>query len=192
VLPQDRAAIRYAYKASLVGAARQFELTDNGLCWKSGSRKGECSYADIAAVRLSYRPVSMLPNRFRADIEAADGQRINIVSTSRQTVALLTPQNDDYRAFITQLHGRMLKAGSKAELVGGFGAASYAAGIVLLALVGIAVFGLLARAVATGEWAGGLFLVGFAALFARQIGGFVLRNRPRAYTFDRLPKSLLP
>jgi hypothetical protein len=134
----------------------------------------------------------MQPNRFRADIEAADGQRINILSTSRQTVALLTSQNDDYRAFITQLHGRMLKAGSKAELVGGLGAASYAAGIMLLALVGVAVFGLLARAVATGEWAGGLFLVGFAALFAHQIGGFVLRNRPRAYTFDRLPNSLLP
>ena len=38
----------------------------------------------------------------------------------------------------------------------------------------------------------GLFLVGFAALFAWQIGGFVRRNRPRAYTFDDLPKALLP
>jgi hypothetical protein len=37
-----------------------------------------------------------------------------------------------------------------------------------------------------------LFLVGFAALFAWQIGGFVNRNRPRAYTFDDLPKALLP
>jgi hypothetical protein len=45
---------------------------------------------------------------------------------------------------------------------------------------------------ATGEWAGGLFLVGFAALFSWQIGGFVRRNRPQAYTFDHLPAALLP
>ncbi len=39
---------------------------------------------------------------------------------------------------------------------------------------------------------GGLFLIGFAALFTWQIGGFVRRNRPRAYTFDHLPEALLP
>jgi hypothetical protein len=52
--------------------------------------------------------------------------------------------------------------------------------------------GLFIRAVAIGEWAGALFLVGFAALFAWQVGGFVARNRPRAYTFDDLPAALLP
>jgi hypothetical protein len=34
--------------------------------------------------------------------------------------------------------------------------------------------------------------VGFAALFAWQIGGFVWRNQPRAYTSDHLPAALLP
>jgi hypothetical protein len=48
------------------------------------------------------------------------------------------------------------------------------------------------RAIATGEFAGALFLVGFAALFGWQIGGFVLRNKPRNYTFDDLPAALLP
>jgi hypothetical protein len=34
-LPDDAAGnVRYAYKASLVGAARQFELTDAGLAWR--------------------------------------------------------------------------------------------------------------------------------------------------------------
>jgi len=37
-----------------------------------------------------------------------------------------------------------------------------------------------------------LFLVGFAALFAWQVGGFIRRNRPGVYTFDDLPKALLP
>ena len=64
--------------------------------------------------------------------------------------------------------------------------------IVLLALVAISIAGLLVRALATGEFAGALFLVGFAALFGWQIGGFVMRNRPRAYRFDDLPSALLP
>jgi hypothetical protein len=182
----------YAYKASLIGAAHQFELTDEGLSWQAGSKSGLWPYGDIAAIRLSYRPVSMQSRRFRADIESASGQRIVILSTSWQTVALMAPQDADYRAFITQLHARMREAGSKAALIGGIGPKTYAAGIVLLALVAIAIAGLLLRAVATGEWAGGLFLVGFAALFAWQIGGFVLRNRPQAYTFDHLPGALLP
>ena len=65
-------------------------------------------------------------------------------------------------------------------------------GLLLLALVGLAIAGLFERAILTGEFAGALFLVGFAALFGWQIGGYMRRNRPRAYTFDDLPEALLP
>ena len=156
------------------------------MSWHIGGKSGVWPYPDIAAMRLSYRPVSMQSRRFRADIECDNGQRIVILSTSWQTVALMAPQDADYRDFITQLHARMAAAGSKAALIGGIGPKTYAAGIVLLALVAIAIAGLLVRALATGEFAGALFLVGFAALFAWQIGGFVSRNRPQAYTFDHL------
>jgi hypothetical protein len=186
------ATASYAYKASLIGSAHRFELTDEGLSWRVGNTSGSWPYLDIAAIRLSYRPVSMQSRRFRADVETTDGRRIVILSTSWQTVTLMTPQDGVYRAFITQLHARMRQAESRAALIGGIGPKTYAAGIVLLALVTIAIAGLLIRAIATGEWAGALFLVGFAALFGWQIGGFVIRNRPRAYTFDDLPKALLP
>jgi hypothetical protein len=182
----------YAYKASLIGAAHRFELTDDGLSWRTGARSGLCPYLGIAAIRLSYRPVSMQSRRFRADIECADGQRIVVLSTSWQTAALMAPQDQDYRAFIVQLHERIAEAGSRAALIGGIGPTSYAAALVFSALVGVAIAGLLFRSIATGEWAGALFLVGFAGLFAWQIGGFILRNRPRSYTFDHLPEALLP
>jgi hypothetical protein len=183
--------VRYAYKASLIGAAHEFELTDKGLSWRIGGKAGVWPYAHIAAIQLSYRPVSMQSRRFRADIKITN-QRISILSTSWQTVALVAPQDHAYRAFITQLHQRMEEAGSKAALIGGIGPKLYAAGIVLLALVGAAIAGLLVRAIGTGEFAGALFLVGFAALFAWQIGGFMRRNKPRTYTFGRLPEALLP
>lgn len=186
------AGLRYAYKASLIGSAHQFELTDRGLSWQVGSKSGVWPYADIAAIRLSYRPVSMQSRRFRTDIEHVNRQRIAILSTSWQTVALMAPQDDDYRAFITQLHARLKQAGGHVALIGGVKSGVYAAGIALLALVAIAITGLLARAVATGAFGGALFLVGFAALFGWQIGGYIRRNRPRNYSFEDLPRELLP
>ena len=183
---------RYAYKASLIGTAHQFELTEQGLSFRFAGRSGVWPYGEIASIRLSYRPVSMQSHRFRADIDHSSGARIAILSTTWQTAALMAPQDSDYRAFIVQLHTRLAKAGSRAALSGGLGANTYAAALALLALLAMAMAGLLLRAVATGEFAGALFIVGFAALFAWQVGGFVRRNRPLLYSFDHLPEALLP
>ena len=185
-------AVSYAYKASLVSSAYQFELTDSGLVWQIGRRSGVWPYADIASIRLSYRPMSMQPRRFRADIERAGGGRIAILSTTWQTVTLMTPLDQDYRAFITELHRRMREAGSKASLIGGIGTVTYAIAVAMLALLAIAMIGLLVRALATSELTGALFLVGIAVWFAWTIGGFIKRNRPRRYSFDALPERLLP
>jgi hypothetical protein len=189
---EAHAGTRYAYKASLIGAAHRFELTEQGLLWRVAGRSGVWPYSDIAMVRLSYRPVSMQSRRFRADIGNADGGRIAILSTSWRTAALMVPQDHDYRDFIRELHARMAKSGSRAALLGGLNPRTYAAAILCVTLLAVAMSGLLLRSVATGEWAGTLFLLGFAALFAWQVGGFVTRNRPLAYTFDHLPKALLP
>lgn len=191
-LPQSGSSDRYAYKASLIGSAHQFELTEQGLSWRIAGRAGLWPYEDIASVRLSYRPVSMQARRFRADLGHAGGGRLAIFSTSWQTAALMAPQDKDYRAFIVALHRRMAQAGSQAVLSGGLHPRLYAAAIVCMVLLAVAMTGLLLRSVATGQWAGALFLVGFAALFAWQVGGFIMRNRPLSYSFDELPKALLP
>jgi hypothetical protein len=185
-------AISYAYKASLISSAYQFELTDAGLSWQMGRRSGVWPYADIASIRLSYRPMSMQSRRFRADIDRAGGERIAILSTTWQTVSLMTPQDQDYRAFIIELHRRMKETGSKASLIGGIGTVTYAMAVAVLVLLAIAMIGLFVRALATSEFTGALFLVGMAVWFAWTIGGFIKRNRPRGYSFDELPATLLP
>src|SRR5271154_181570 len=111
--------VRYAYKASLIGAAHRFELTDDGLSWQIGGRSGVWPYAGISAIRLSYRPVSMESRRVRADIESAGIGRIAVLSTSWQPAALMAPQDHDYRAFILELHARMKQSASNATLTGG-------------------------------------------------------------------------
>jgi hypothetical protein len=184
--------ISYVYKASLISSAYQFELTEAGLSWRIGGRSGVWPYADIASIRLSYRPMTMQSRRFRADIARTGGGRIAILSTTWQTVSLMAPQDQGYRAFITELHRRMQAAGSKASLTGGLGTVTYAVAVVMLALLAIAMVGLLVRALATSEFTGALFLVGMAIWFAWTVGGFIKRNRPRRYSFDALPETLLP
>lgn len=188
----DRPGSRYAYKASLIGSAHQFELTNNGLSWEVSGRSGVWAYRDIAAVRLSFRPTSMQSRRFRTDIWHRSAGHIRIASTNWQTVSLMTPQDDGYRSFIEALHARMAAAGSTAQLTGGLSSATYAAAVVVVGLLATAMVGLFVRAVATGEHVGALFLVGFSLLFYWQIGGFIRRNRPVTYAFDQLPKALLP
>ena len=63
--------------------------------------------------------MSMQARRFRADIQRTGGGRIAIVSTSWQTVTLMTPQDQGYRTFIAELHRKMKEAGSKASLTSG-------------------------------------------------------------------------
>ena len=188
----EASTVRYAYKASLIGAAHQFELTDEGFGWRLAGRSSVWPYSEIAAIRLSYRPVSMQQHRFRADIRHASGARLWILSTSWQTAALMAPQDKDYRAFIVELHGRMQRVGSKAELTAGLGHKTYTAALALVSLVAAMLLALFVGALAVGAWAGALFFIGFAALFAWQVGGFIRRNQPTAYGFDHIPKTLLP
>jgi len=185
-------ATSYAYKASLIGSAHRFELTEQGLSWHIPGRSGLWRYDEISEIRLSFRPVSMQQHRFRADVSRAGGGRIAILSTSWQTAALMAPQDSGFRDFILALHARMAQAGSRAELTAGLGRKTYAAALAFLAVLTVAMAALLIRALLIGEFAGALFILGFAALFAWQVGGFVWRNKPQNYSFDRVPKALLP
>lgn len=183
---------QYVFKPSLVGGPSQFDLTDDGLSWQSRGKKGVWPLDKIAAIRLSYRPVSMQSRRFRADIEDTRGERVTLYSTTWHTVALMSPQDNGYRAFIVELHRRLAAIRSNAVLVVGINPNIYLAGILVVGVVGVAILGLLIRALVTGEFAGAFFLTGFAALFGWQIGGFMRRNRPRGYTLDALPEDVLP
>jgi hypothetical protein len=180
----------YFYRASLMGPAYRFELTDEGLVWGIGRRTGLWPYADIAAVRLSYRPMAMQRRRFSADITNRAGRRLKIFSTSKQTAALMEPQFG-YPAFMMTLHQRLADAGGTATLSAGLKPLMFNVLLSALALVGLAMAALLIRALFIGEFAGVVFLVLLGALFGWQGWDFLHRNRPRSYTFADVPKDLL-
>jgi hypothetical protein len=188
----DPGPLSYVYKPSLVGTAWQFELGEEGLSFRIGRRAETWPYRRIAAIRLSYRPISMQSRRFRTDIYNDAGQTVRILSVSWQTTTLVAPQDADYRRFIVALHRRMTSAGARPALVAGLSPPLFGLAVAAIALVAIAFAGLLVRAVLVGSVPGMLFLVGFAALFGWQIGGFLRRNRPRRYEPESIPPELLP
>lgn len=180
----------YFYRASLMGPAYRFELTDEGIVWTIGRRSGLWRYADVASVRLSYRPMAMQRKRYSADLRNRAGKRLKIFSTSKQTAALMEPQFG-YPAFMTTLHQKLSEAGSTATLSAGIKPLTFNVLLSALALLGLAMAALLIRALFTGEFAGVVFIVILSALFGWQGWDFLRRNRPRSYTFDDVPKDLL-
>ncbi len=114
---------------------------------------------------------------------------MKIYSTSWQTAALMLPQDHAYRAFIDELHRRLAP---NVILTAGIARPLYVAGLCFIVAVLAAIAALVVRALVIGQFAGVLFLIGFAALFIWQVGSFSAAYRPRTYTVGNLPQQLLP
>lgn len=183
--------VRYVYKPSVGGSPQAFELTGQGLSFQAGFRSALWPYGDIAQIRLTYRPVSMLAHRFRADIHHRDGRKLTIVSATWAGIVALTPQDDSYRAFIEELHRRIAGQPNVVCLAGLQPVVSAIAGAVFAAVL-IAVAGLLVRALVTGQFVAAVFMLGFAAWFGWHTGGWLKRNKPHRYAPENVPRQLLP
>lgn len=181
--------LRYSFRSSLRGALWTFELADEGLRWQAAGRSGVVPLDQIARIRLSYRPVSMQRHRFRMDIVTRERRALRLFSTTALALMTAERQDEDYRAFVVALHERV---GADTSFEGGLPRPLYWLGIAMLGLVGAALATLFIRALAEGVWQGAAFMIAFAALFGWQVGGFVWRNRPIAYSCENLPAHLLP
>jgi hypothetical protein len=184
--------VRYTYKPSVAGSPQSFELSGEGLSIHTGFRASLWRYGDIAQIRLSYRPVSMLAHRFRADLRHKDGRKIRIVSATWSGIVALTPQNDSYRAFMQELHRCVAAEQGGVVCLAGLPRVRFTIAVAVFAALMLGLAGLLVRALVTAELAAALFLLGFAAWTAWYIGGWLKRNQPHPYEPASVPKQLLP
>lgn len=183
---------RYLYKASLMGSAWSFQLAPDALVWSFGLRAGRMPYGSIRRIRLGFRPVTMQHYRFLAEIWPERGPRVPIVSASWKSLVEQERQDDAYTGFVTELHRRIAQAGGNPRLEAGALPFLYWPGLVILAVISLALIGLIVRTLQQGEMVPTLFLLGFFALLVWQLGGFFKRNFPRRYTLDRIPRDVLP
>jgi hypothetical protein len=186
--------LAYAFKPSLIGAAWEFRLRAHALEWQTGGQAGSIPYDRIVRMRLSFRPVSMVSRRFVTEIWPADGARLSIASSSWRSLIEQTAQDQEYGAFVRELHRRMVGAGAgvRAAFETGAPALLYWPGLAVFTVVALGLAALAARALQVGALAGAAFVGGFFALFVWQSGTYFQRNRPGRYRPDALPADLVP
>lgn len=67
-LDAARTVVTYAYRPSVMGAVREFKLSDDGIDWAAGVRSGHIPYRNIRLLRMSNRPTSIQSQRFVTEL----------------------------------------------------------------------------------------------------------------------------
>ena len=105
--PDPDGDLRYEYKPSLMGAAWELRLRPDALEWRTGRHHGRIPYDRVTRVRLSFRPVTMQTRRFVTEIWWPGARRLSIASTSWRSLVEQAAQDQDYGAFVRDLHARV-------------------------------------------------------------------------------------
>jgi hypothetical protein len=100
--------------------------------------------------------------------------------------------DSEYRAFINDLHRRLLATGTSARFDAGTNRTRFWAGVCLVAIASIGLGGLIVRALEANAQTAALLVGIFLATFVWYAATYFRRNRPGHYRPDSLPDFLLP
>ena len=184
--------VLYAYRASLMGAPFEYRLTPTALAWQKGRFTGETPYGQVRRLRLSFRPVTMQSQRFLAEVWPVAGPKLVIASTSVRGLVEQERQDAAYRAFVVELHRRMLAAGATTSFECGTRPLVYWPGVVVFFAAALALTGLIVQALVSGTWSAAAIIGAFLLLLLWHMGPFFRRNRPGTYRPDAVPEEVLP
>jgi hypothetical protein len=182
----------YAYRPSLLGAAREFKLGSDGIDWASGRKSGHIPFRTVRRLRMSYRPASMQSHRFMTELWAEGAPKLEILSSSWKSLVEQERQDKPYAAFVAELHRRMARAAPPARYEQGSHPLLYWPGLFTFVGVALGLALLTARALQADATGGAALIGGFLVLFLWQGGNFFRRNRPGLYRPEALPAELLP
>jgi hypothetical protein len=189
---EDRGDPVYLYKPNLMGSPWVFRLGKDGLEWEYGRRSGTVPYDSVQRVRMSFRPATLQTQRFITEIWAPQSPKLQISSTTFRSLMEQARQDDDYTAFVTELHRRFAAAGSTARFESGMHPALYWLGAAVFTTIGVTLAGFLLHTLRQSDWAGAAMVGGVLLLLAWQTGMIFRRNRPQTYRPDAPPQVVLP
>ena len=185
-------AFAYAYRPSLLGAAREFKLAGDGIDWAAGRKAGHIPFRTVRRLRMSYRPASMQSHRFMTELWADGAPKLEILSSSWKSMVEQERLDKPYVAFVTELHRRIALAAPPARFEQGSNPLLYWPGLIAFVGVALGLALLVVRALQADAKGGAAFIGGFLVLFLWQGGNFFRRNRPGLYRPDALPAELMP
>jgi hypothetical protein len=182
----------YSFRPSALGAPRNFRLFDRAIAWEIGRRSGVVTFDRITRVRMSFRPATLQTHRFVTEIWSDGTPRLDIVSSSWKSMVEQTDQGDTYRAFVAELHARLLASRANIRFDAGTSPMIYWLGIAVFVAAALAFAGLTVRMLEAGAGLAALLIAAFLLMFLWQAGNIFYRNRPGSYRPDALPPTLLP
>jgi hypothetical protein len=184
--------IVYSYRPRMIGSGFSFRLGSHSLEWNMSGLPGQVPYPMIRMVRLGFRPSNFGNRRFIAEIWPQKGAKLEIASASYKSMVSMEDQGPAFRAFIGELHRRIVASGGNCRFEAGFAAwrwwplvlVSLATALALV-YVGVTTF-------ASGDMGASFLVVGFMGLFAWQMWPLIWRNRPTTYDPSHIPEQVLP
>jgi hypothetical protein len=182
----------YFYKPNLMGSPWVFQLRPDALAWEYGRRSGRVPYDKVQRVRMSFRPGTLQMQRFITEVWSPQSPKLTISSVSFRGLMEQARQDDDYNAFVGELHRRLAAAGSQARFEAGMHPALYWMGAALFAGIGVTLAGFLVTTLLRGDLTGSAVIAGVVALVVWQAGMIFRRNRPQTYRPQEPPRVVFP
>lgn len=182
----------YRFRARPVGGETVLRLLPDALEVETGNRKTQVRYADVARVRLSFRPANLAGQRYLVEIWSRTSGKLSMSSVSARGMFNFENQAKAYCAFVTELCRRIGKVQPSLEIEAGLPAWRWWPGVFFGGAVLFAVLYFMALALRDGKFSLLVVVLIFAALFVSQIGTMLLRNRPRKGRMDSIPAQVLP
>ena len=192
-VPGMESAPTYSHRHSALAVERTYRLADDALVWEDeGVGGGRMAYADIASVRLAYRPSRVQPDRFLATIYPKKGQFVRLSNSSYRGIGDFLMHDEAYSDFLTALHQRLSDGGYDISFRKGSGPIGYAANLAMTAgiLGGIPVLAF--YMVSLGHYGLAVAKLLIIAWFVPTLLRFIKRSRPQRYRPDAIPKDALP
>ena len=122
--------VTYAYRPSLLGAAREFKLAGDGIDWAAGRKSGHIPFRTVRRLRMSYRPASMQSHRFMTELWADGAPKLEILSSSWKSMVEQERLDKPYAAFVAELHRRIALAAPPARFEQGSNPLLYWPGLI--------------------------------------------------------------
>ncbi len=182
----------YRHRPRPFGGEVCFRIDGETLVIDTGRKVENWALRDIAVIRLTYEPKSVVWQGFRLKMTDKAGRNLSLTNLNWKSYVHVDRQDADYVRFVGDLITRTEAANPRVVCIAGKTAPVYYATVLLgastaLLMSVMAVLAALKGAVAYGALAG-LFILPFAQMS----WSLSRRNRPEFFSKDDIPARVLP
>jgi hypothetical protein len=183
----------YQFRSNAFVKMRRYTLTDDAMTWEEeGKPLDGVFYDDISEIRLAYAPTRWETNRYRAQIIFRQGGMAELFNVDYRGFADFAQLNDEYVAFLRELHRRLADKSVPVVLRKGNSAAAYVGNIALAALIAVGLAAIFVVLVTIGlAWLAIVKLM-VILFFIPTLIRYMQRAKPGTYDPRAIPDDMLP